>query len=79
MGKTEGRRPLGKPRRLWVANTSIEMDLGEIGRGNTDWIDVIHDKDQWKALVNTVMKLPMKQSARKLLSSCTIGGFSAWN
>jgi hypothetical protein len=48
VGKPEGKRPLGRPRRRWVDN--IKMDLGEIG-----W-DVM-DRDQWRALVNTVMNL----------------------
>jgi hypothetical protein len=50
------RKPeLGTPRRKWEDN--IKMDLGEIGWGGMDWIDVAQDKDQWKALVNTVMNL----------------------
>jgi hypothetical protein len=55
VGKTEGKRPLGRPRRRWVDN--IKMDLGEIGRDGVDWIDMAQDRDQWRALVNTVMNL----------------------
>jgi hypothetical protein len=49
VGKPEGTRPLGRPRHRWVDN--IIMDLG------MDWIDLAQDRDQWKALVNTVMNL----------------------
>jgi hypothetical protein len=55
LGKPEGNRPLGRPRRRWVDN--IKMDLREIGWGGIDWIDLAHDRDQWRALVNTVMNL----------------------
>jgi hypothetical protein len=54
-GKPEGNRLLGRPRRGWVDN--IRMDLREIGWGDINWIDVAHDRDQWRALVNTVMNL----------------------
>jgi hypothetical protein len=52
-GKARRKRPLGRPRRRWVDN--IKIDLREMGWGGMDWIDVIQDRDQWKALVNTVM------------------------
>jgi hypothetical protein len=55
VGKTEGKRPLGRPRRKWVDN--IKIDLGEIRWDGMDWIDVAQDRDQWRALVNTVMNL----------------------
>jgi hypothetical protein len=55
VGKTEGKRPLGRPRRRWVDN--IKMDLGEIGWDGSDWIELAQDRDQWRALVNTVMNL----------------------
>jgi hypothetical protein len=54
-GKQEKKRPLGRPRRRWVVNTKI--DLREIGWDGTDWIDLAKDRDQWRALVNTVMNL----------------------
>jgi hypothetical protein len=52
------------------------MDLREIGWDGMDWIDLAQDRDQWRALVNTVMNLRVPKNARKFLSSCTIGGFS---
>jgi hypothetical protein len=55
VGKLEGKRPLGRPRRRWVDN--IKIDLGGIGWGGIEWIDVDQDRDQWRALVNTVMNL----------------------
>jgi hypothetical protein len=55
VGKPEGKRPLGRPRHMWVDN--IKMDLGEVGWDGMDWIELAQDRDQWRALVNTVMKL----------------------
>jgi hypothetical protein len=52
MGKPEGKRPLGKPRRRWVDN--INMDLEEIGWGNVEWIGLAQDRDKQRALVNAV-------------------------
>jgi hypothetical protein len=52
VGKPEEKRPLGRPRRRWVDN--IKMDLREIRLDGMDWIDVAQDRDQWRALVNTV-------------------------
>jgi hypothetical protein len=54
VGKPQGKRPLGRPRRRWVDN--IKMDLRWDGDG-MDWIDLAQDRDQWSALVNTVMNL----------------------
>jgi hypothetical protein len=53
VGKTEGKRPLGRPRRWWVAN--INMDLGEKGWGDMDWIGLAQDRDRWWTLVNTTI------------------------
>jgi hypothetical protein len=47
--------PLGRPRRRWVDN--IKIDLREIGWDGVDWIDLAQDRDQWRALVKTVMNL----------------------
>jgi hypothetical protein len=55
VGKPEGERPLGRPRRRWVDN--IKMDLREIGWDGTGWIELAQDRDQWRAFVNTVMNL----------------------
>jgi hypothetical protein len=55
VGRPEGRRLLGKPRRRWEDN--IKMDLREIGFGDVDWIQWAQDRDRWRALVNAVMNL----------------------
>jgi hypothetical protein len=55
VGKPEGKRPLGRPRHRWVDN--IKIDLGEIGWDGVDWVDLAQDRDQWRALVNTVLNL----------------------
>ena len=54
VGKPEGKRPLGRPRLRWEDN--IKMDLREVGRRG-DWMELAQDRDRWRALVNTVMKL----------------------
>jgi hypothetical protein len=58
VGKTERKRPLGRPRRRWMDN--IKMVLREIGWGGMDWIDLAQDRDQWRDSVNTVMNLQVK-------------------
>jgi hypothetical protein len=55
VGKPEGKRPLGTPRRRWVDN--IKIDLRVIGCDGVEWIDLAQDRDQWRALVDTVMNL----------------------
>jgi hypothetical protein len=55
VGKVEGRRPLGRPRRRWVVN--IKMDLGEVGWGDVDWIGLAKDRNRWRARVNSVLNL----------------------
>jgi hypothetical protein len=55
VGKPEGKRPLGRSRRRWENN--IKMDLQEVGCGGTDWIELAHDTDRWRALVNAIMNL----------------------
>jgi len=52
VGKPEGKRPLGRPRRRWEHN--IKMDLQEVGGGRGDWMELAQDKDRWRALVGTV-------------------------
>jgi hypothetical protein len=53
MGKPEGKRPLGRPRRRW--EDGIRMDLREIDWGGVDWIQLAQDRDRWRALVNTAI------------------------
>jgi hypothetical protein len=55
VGKPEGKRPLGRPRRRW--EDGIRMDLRDIDWGSVEWIQLAQDKDRWRALVNTVMNL----------------------
>jgi hypothetical protein len=55
VGKPEGERPLGRPRCRWVDN--IKINLREIGWDGVDWIDMAHNRNQWRALVNTVLNL----------------------
>ena len=52
---SEGKRPLGRPRRRWEDN--IKMDLEEVGRGCGDWMELAQDRKSWRALVSTVMNL----------------------
>jgi hypothetical protein len=54
VGKPEGKRPLGKPRRTWIDN--IKIDVLEIGLNVVDWIGLAEDRYRWRALVNSVMK-----------------------
>jgi len=55
VGKPEGKRPLGRPRRRWEDN--IKMDIQEVGCVGMDWISLAQDRDRWQALVNAVMNL----------------------
>jgi hypothetical protein len=55
VGKPEGKRPLGRPRRRWIDN--IKMGPLEIGLNVVDWIDVVQDRYRWRALVNLAMNL----------------------
>jgi hypothetical protein len=55
VGKPEGKRSLGRPRRRWVDN--IKIDLLEIGWGRVNWIGLAQDRDKWRALMNVVMNL----------------------
>ena len=55
VGKPEGKRPFGRPRRRWEDN--IKMDLQEVGGSCGDWVELAQDRDSWRALVGTVRKL----------------------
>ena len=55
VGKPDGKRPLGRPRRRWEDN--IKMYLREVVCGGMDWIELAQDRDRWPALVSTVMNL----------------------
>ena len=55
VGKPEGKRPMGRPRRRWVGN--IKMDPQEVGCRYVDWIGLAQDRDRWRTLVSAVMNL----------------------
>jgi hypothetical protein len=55
VGKPEGKRPLGRHRRRWEDN--VKMDVQEVGGGRGDWMELVQDRDRWRALVNTVKNL----------------------
>jgi len=55
VGKTKGKRPLGRPRRRWEDN--IKIHLQELGCGDMDWIELVQDRDRWRALVTAVINL----------------------
>jgi hypothetical protein len=55
VGKSEGKRPLGRPRLRWKDN--IKLNLQEVGCGGMDWVELAKDRDRWQALVNAIMNL----------------------
>ena len=67
VGKQEGNRPLGRPRRRWVDN--IRMDLLEVGSGYMDWIGLAQDRDRWRTLVSAVLNLRVPWNAGNFLTS----------
>ena len=67
MGKPEGKRPLGRPRRRWEIH--IKMDLRELGCRVVDWIDLAQDRNRWRAVMNAVMNLQVPQNAGNLWTS----------
>ena len=67
VGKPEGKRPLGRPRRKWEDN--ITMDLEEVVCGGMDWIELAQYRDRWRALVNAVMNLWVPLNAENFLTS----------
>ena len=74
VGKLEGKRPLGRPRRRWVDN--IKMDLQEVGCGYMDWIGLAQDRDRWRTLVSAVMNLWVPRNGGNFLTSCKPVSFS---
>ena len=58
VGKPEGKRSLGRPRRRWEDN--IKMELQKVGGGGGDWMEFDQDRDRWRALVNTVMNFGVR-------------------
>ena len=67
VGKPEGKRPLGRPRRRWEDN--IKMDLREV-EGVGDWVELAQDRDRWRALLNRVTNFLVPLSAGNFLTSC---------
>jgi hypothetical protein len=57
VGKAERKRPLGRPRCRWVDNIKMDLKRDRMGWDGRNWIEVAQDRDQWRALVNTVMNL----------------------
>jgi len=68
VGKPEGKRPLGRPRRRWEEN--IKMDLQEVGGSCGDRMELTQDRKSWKALVSTVKNFRFPQNAGNFLTSC---------
>jgi hypothetical protein len=60
--RSEGKRPLGRPRNRWEDN--IKMDLQEVEWGGMDWIDLAQDRVRWRALMNVVMNIRIALNAR---------------
>ena len=74
VGKPEGRRTLGRPRRRWMDN--IRMDLQDVGRGYMDWIELDQDRDRWRTLVSAVMNFRIPWNAGNFLTSYKQVSFS---
>jgi len=67
VGKLEGKRPVGRPRRRWEDN--IKMDLQEVRCGDVDWIELAQDRDSWRDLLTAVMNLHIPQYSGHFLTS----------
>jgi hypothetical protein len=74
VGKPDGKRPIGRPRRRWENN--IRMDLQEVGCGGVYWIGLAQDRARWRALVNAVINLWVKEYAMNFLTSYKPVSFS---
>jgi hypothetical protein len=64
VGKSDGKKPLGRPRHRWMDN--IRMDFGEVGWGDVDWIGLAKDRNRWRALGNSVLNLRVPRNSGKL-------------
>jgi hypothetical protein len=67
VGKPEGKRPHGRPRRRWEEN--IKIDLQEVGCGGMDWIELAQDRKRWRVFLSAVMNLRVPQNAGNFLTS----------
>ena len=67
VGKPEGNRPFGKPRRRW--EDDINMDLQEVGRGCRDWIELTEDRYRWRTILNVMINLRVPLNAGNFLTS----------
>jgi hypothetical protein len=67
VGRPEGKRPVGRPRRRWVDD--IKIDLGRVVSSDVGWIDLAHDRNHLPALVNTAINIRIPKNIEKFLSS----------
>ena len=67
MGKPQGERPLGRSRSRWEDN--IKMDLHQVGNEGMDWIELAHNRDRWRELMNAVMNLRVPKNSGNFLTS----------
>jgi hypothetical protein len=74
VAKPEEKRPIGRPKHSRMYN--METELREVGWGDMDWINLAQNKDQWRALANTVTNFLVPYNFSEFLSSCTSGGLS---
>jgi len=77
VGKSERKKPLGRPRRRWEDN--IKMDLQEVGLRGMDWIDLAQYSDRWRALVNAVMNIRVPLNAGNFSTKMKQVSFSRRN
>jgi hypothetical protein len=77
MGKSEGKKPLGRSRSRWKDN--FNMDLQAVRCGDMDWIKLAQDRDRWRSLVNVVMNFRVPENVGIFLTSCKPVRFSRRN